>query len=295
MYLLLPMTIPSSARAEPLDRLAGQDPLISVELRPPRADLSTTDSMDTWIDMHHSLRRLAADDTIVFITDNAVGQSEEENLQHLTTNLAGELDPAKIVPFLTCKHSLDYCLMYAKRAASRGIRALAVLGGDKSLGAPRCVPHAFELRRAIREQVPSLRLGGWVNTHRDPSEQVDFVLRDGYTADFYLTQIVSHHTISQVEQFLAEATRREVPYPGVFGVFYYRSANPKTLERLSNYFPVPARGIARDFESGLTADEICALTIRALRDAGARKIYLSNLGFRHVYRRYECILSALNA
>lgn len=245
--------------------------------------------------MYHSLRQLASDDTIVFITDNAVGQSEEENLQHLTTNLAGELDPATVVPFLTCKHSLDYCLMYAKRAASRGIAALTVLGGDKSVGAPRCVPHAFELRRAIREQVASLTLGGWVNPYRAPEEQVDFLLREDFNADFYLTQIVSHHNISQVDRFLSEATRRDVRYPGVFGVFYYRSANPRTLARLAQYFPVPAEGITRDFEAGLTADEICARTIRALREVGATKVYLSNLGFRGVDRRYNSIRAVLNA
>ena len=28
--------------------------------------------------------------------------------------------------------------------------------------------------------------------------------------------------------------------PGIFGVFYYRSANPKTLEMLKQFLPVPA-------------------------------------------------------
>ena len=55
-------------------------------------------SVDAWIDMYHSIRRLARQDTLIFLTDNAVGQAEEENLAHLTANLAGDVDPAKPTP-----------------------------------------------------------------------------------------------------------------------------------------------------------------------------------------------------
>ena len=88
-------------------------------------------SVDAWIDMYHSIRRLARQDTLIFLTDNAIGQAEEENLAHLTANLAGELAPARIVPFLTAKHSLDYIQLYAARAASHGFEALTVVGGDR--------------------------------------------------------------------------------------------------------------------------------------------------------------------
>ena len=77
---------------------------------------------------------------------------DRENLYHLTTNLAGEITPTKLVPFLTSKHSLEYCNMYATRAASHGFEALTVLGGDKTVGPPRCVPHANELRIMLRER-----------------------------------------------------------------------------------------------------------------------------------------------
>ena len=90
--------------------------------------------MELWIDMYHSIQRLARHDTIIFLTDNAVGLSEEENLAHLTANLAGDVDPSRIVPFLTSKHSIEYCLMYASRAASHGFGALTVLGGDHTVG-----------------------------------------------------------------------------------------------------------------------------------------------------------------
>ncbi len=278
-----------------LERLHDDRPLVGVELRPPRSGLSYAESVDSWIDMSHSIRRLASHDTVLFLTDNAVGESEEENLYHLTTNLAGEVEPSRVVPFLTAKHSLDYCLMYAARAASHGFEALTVLGGDRSLGPSRCVEHAYQLRRLIRQRVPSLRLGGWANPHRDAAQQVDFLLDDGFEAEFYLTQIVSHYRIDVVERFLDEARRREVPYPGLFGVFFYRSANPKTLARLADFLDIPAEEITRDFESGLSAEEICVRTIRALRDVGADKVYVSNLGIRRAESSYRKIVAALQA
>jgi hypothetical protein len=276
-----------------LQRLREDRPLVAVELRPPRTGLSTAESMDVWIDMYHSIQRLARRDTVIFLTDNAVGLSEEENLAHLTANLAGDVDPRRIVPFLTSKHSIEYCLMHASRAASRGFQAITVLGGDHTAGAPRCVPHARELRTLIRRRVPALDLGGWANPHRPADEQVDFLLDPRFEADFYLTQIVSHHSIRMVEQFLAEARRRGVSYPGVFGVFLYRSANPATLAKLAPYFPVPAAELTREFEAGMAPEEICAKSVRMLREVGADKVYLSNLGFQEVEVRYRRIVELL--
>jgi hypothetical protein len=280
-------------RATFLERLREDDPLVSLELRPPRSNLSYADSIDTWIDMNRAVRRLTSSDTVIFLTDNAVGEAEEENLRHLTTNLAGAVDASRVVPFLTAKHSLEYCLMYAARAASHGFEALTVLGGDRSVGPPRCVEHAYELRGLIRERVPALRLGGWANPHRDPAEQVDYLLADDFAAEFYLTQVVSHHDLPAVERFLEEARRRGVPYPGIFGVFFYRSANPKTLSRLSEFFRVPAEEITREFESGSSPEEICARTIRSLREIGAEKVYVSNLDIGGAERRYRRILEAI--
>ena len=46
--------------------------------------------------------------------------------------------------------------------------------------------------------------------------------------------------------------------PGMFGVFYYRSANARTLSALSGFLPVPAEELTAEFGAGATADEICA-------------------------------------
>ena len=288
------MSRPNPAPAQSvLQRLREHRPLATVELRPPRTGLSSNDTMELWIDMYHSIQRLSRHDTIIFLTDNAVGLSEEENLAHLTANLAGDVDPSRIVPFLTSKHSLEYCLMHASRAASSGFGALTVLGGDHTVGPPRCMPHARELRSLIRQRVPRLDLGGWANPHRPAAEQVDYLLSKQFEAEFYLTQVVSHHSIPAVERFLMEARRRGVPYPGVFGVFLYRSANPGTLGKLADFFPVPAAELTREFEAGMRPEEICAKTVRALRDVGADKVYLSNLGFKGVESQYRRIVQLL--
>jgi hypothetical protein len=249
--------------------------------------------MDAWIDMYHSVRRLLRRDSMVFLTDNAVGESEEENLRHLVSNLSSELSPDRIVPFLTSKHSLDYCLMYAARAAAHGFQALTVLGGDRIVGPPRCVSYASELRKLVRDRHPDLALGGWANPYRDAAEQVEYLLRPEYTAEFYLTQIVSHHDLPRVERFVVEARRRGVTVPGVFGVFFYRSGNPRTLEKLGRFFSVPVEPLTREFAAGLSPEDICVRTITALRSVGVDKVYVSNLGFREPEKRYRSLMDAL--
>lgn len=247
--------------------------------------------MDAWIDLHHGVQRLMRRDRIVFFTDSAVGVPEEENLSHLSGNLGGDVDPWPLVPFLTTKHPLEYCLLYARRAWAGGVQALTVLGGDRHVGPPRCVPFAKDLRRILRSEVPGLALGGWANPGRDAAEQAGFLAAPDVEADFFLTQVVSHHRMEPVEAFLAALRDRGVALPGVFGVFLYRSPNPQTLKRLSSFLPVPVEELTREFAAGASPEVICARTIRALRDAGAEKVYVSNLGTRGVERRLEAILS----
>ena len=260
-----------------LDALRGADPVIAAELRPPRAELAAAASMDAWIDTYHAVRGLTRGGTFVFLTDNAVGLREEDNLRHLVTNLGTDVPRSRVVPFLTCKHTLDYCLAYADRARHHGFESLVVLGGDKQVGPPRCVEHAWQLRRLLRTRDAGLTLGGWANPHGNPDTQVGHLMESDATAEFYLTQIVSHHSRRDVEAFMAEAERRGLSQPGLFGVFYYRSANPKTLETLARFLPVPVEGLRDEFSAGATPDEVCARSIRELADAGARHFYVSNL------------------
>ena len=60
-------------------------------------------------------------------------------------------------------------------------------------------------------------------------------------------------------------------------MFYYRSANPRTLDILSQFLPVPADTLAAEFAAGATPIDICARTLRAMLDVGVRHFYISNL------------------
>ena len=260
-----------------VEALRTRDSVVAAELRPPRAELSAHAGLEAWIDTYHAVRSLVRDDAFVFVTDSAVGSQEEDNLRHLVTNLGDAASRSHVVPFLTAKHALEYCLSYADRAWQHGFPALVVLGGDRSVGPARCVDHAWQLRARIRERQPDLVLGGWANPHKDVERQVAFLLDERNHAEFYLTQILSHHQLSAVERFVAEAARRGLDVPGLFGVFFYRSANPKTLSTLSEFLPVPAEGLSREFAAGDDAVTVCARTIRRLRDAGVRHFYISNL------------------
>ena len=251
--------------------------VVAVELRPPRAELEAAEGMDAWIDTYHAIRSLTRHDVRVMVTDSAVGAQEENNLRHLVANLGDAVGRHKVIPFLTTKHSLQFCLAYADQAVHNGFPSLVVLGGDKSVGQPRCVAHAWELREAIRAQQPDLLLGGWANPIADPIKQVEFLLHPNVYADFYLTQIVSHHQSARVSAFLDAGRAGGLTMPGVFGVFYYRSANPKTLEMLSQFLPVPVEELKQEFAAGATPIDVCARTIRFLIDAGARHFYVSNL------------------
>ena len=274
-----------------LTALRSGSPVFAAELRPPRAELASAEGMDAWIDTYHAVRRLTREGTYVFLTDSAVGAEEEDNLRHLVTNLQHDVPRERIVPFMTSKQTLDYCRGYAERARQSGFPALVVLGGDKSVGTPRCVEHAWELRQTLRTQDPTLQLGGWANPHATAERQVDFLLDSHFTGEFYLTQVVSHHDLAVASRFIDAARRRHVELPGVFGVFYYRSANPKTLELLKGFLPVPIDGLTKEFAEGATPEDVCARTLRALVDAGAKHFYISNLPVN----RAQAVLSSILA
>lgn len=273
-----------------LDALREPGPLVTVELRPPSSNLDADAGMAAWIDLHHTLGRLTRKDVFVFLTDNAVGAAEEENLAHVGSNVGETVDLRRIVPILTAKHALTYCETFAERALADGFDTLTVLGGDVSVPPPRCVPHGRDLREILAGRVGALTLGGWINPHRDPAEQLGFLEAKDAHADFALSQIVSHHSLDAVERLLEARASLGDPKPIVFGVFYYRSARRQTLDTLSRFFPVPTEELVTEFEAGATPEEICARSIRALREVGAEKIYVSNLGERLAGRRLRAVL-----
>ena len=274
-----------------LSQLRGEPTsVIAVELRPPRAELESAEGMDAWIDTYHAIRSLTRHDVRVMVTDSAVGAQEENNLRHLFNNLGDTVGRHQIIPFLTTKHSLEFCLANADQTAQSGFPSLVVLGGDKHVGRPRCLEHAWQLRQLIRQRHPELELGGWANPSANPDGQVDFLLDPHVSADFYLTQIVSHHQADRVAAFLEAGRTRGLAMPGVFGVFYYRSANIKTLEMLSQFLPVPVEALKAEFAAGATPIDVCARTIRSLIDLGAKHFYVSNLPTKKTAATLNAIL-----
>lgn len=281
--------LPQPVRAPLLEALSANTHVVAVELRPPRAALGRSAGMDAWIDTYHAVRMLARRGTYVLLTDSAVGAEEEDTLRHLVANLGRDVPRNQIVPFLTAKHSFDYCLNYADRAVEAGFPSLVVLGGDTAVGAPRCVEHAWQLRQAIQARQPSLALGGWANPHRDAARQVEFLLAPHNTADFALTQVVSHHQLDVVDAF-QQAARDRVDVPVLFGVFYYRSASPRTLDALGRFLPVPAAALREEFATGASPVDVCARTVRALFDRGIRHVYISNLPLAGAHTTLQEIL-----
>lgn len=275
------------------DSLSSGSPVIAAELRPPRAELALREGMDAWIDTYHAVRSLTRSGIYVFLTDSAVGLQEEDNLRHLVANLGGDVPREKVVPFLTSKHRLEYCLSYAGRAWQHEFRSLVVLGGDKSVGPPRSVEHAWQLRQAIRKHEPRLSLGGWANPNRDAERQVGFLQDANFTGEFYLTQIVSHHDVAPVAQFMNAADRKNLALHGLFGVFFYRSANAATLATLSRFLPVPVEALTKEFSSGATPVDVAARTIRAMMDVGVRHFYVSNLPLGRAESTLTAILDAV--
>lgn len=274
-----------------LSQLRGESTsVIAVELRPPRAELAASEGMDAWIDTYHAIRSLTRHDVRVMVTDSAVGAQEENNLRHLVNNLGDTVGRHQIIPFLTAKHSLQFCLAYADQTVQSGFPSLVVLGGDKHLGRPRCLEHAWQLRQLIRERHPELELGGWANPIANPAGQVGFLLDPHVNADFYLTQIVSHHQAGAVSAFLDAGRKGGLALPGVFGVFYYRSANTRTLEMLREFLPVPVAELKAEFAAGATPIDVCARTIRSLLDLGAKHFYVSNLPTKKTAATLNAIL-----
>jgi hypothetical protein len=116
-----------------------------------------------------------------------------------------------------------------------------------------------------------------VNPYRGAVDQADLLADPEHAADYYLTQIVSHHDLGPLDRFLEELDRRGVTLPGVVGVFFYRSANPATLEKLSRFIPVPLKELKREFADGASPADVCARTLKALAERGVEKVYVSNL------------------
>src|SRR5471030_3019073 len=90
--------MPVAPRPSLLDALRSDQSVLSVELRPPRAELDASYGMDAWIDTYHAVKGLVRSGSPMFLTDSAVGAKEENNLRHLVINLSSDVPRAQVVP-----------------------------------------------------------------------------------------------------------------------------------------------------------------------------------------------------
>ena len=152
-----------------------------------------------------------------------------------------------------------------------------MLGGDTSVG-PATLRRAWvALRQAIRRRQPELELGGWVNPHKNPRLQVEYLLESTATADFFLTQVVSHHDLGALESFLYEARRQDLTVPGTVRDLLLPERQPSDPRYPGSVPAGSPPGLTEDFAGGATAPEVCGLTVRALWNLGIHNIYISNL------------------
>ena len=228
------------------------------------------EGMDAWIDTYHAVRALTRQDVAAFLTDSAVGTQEENNLRHLVTNLGRDMPRDRVVPFLTTKHSLDFCLSYAEQAWQHGFPALVVLGGDRSRGRPRCVEHAWQLRREIKPREPRLTLGGWANPYGDPVRAAELSRRRPVHR-----RVLPHPDREPPQRRACRAIRRgRAAGEGWTGCRACSACStiaartPGRSKVLSRFLPVPAESLAAEFAAGATPVDICARTLRAMMDVG---------------------------
>ena len=153
------------------------------------------EGMDAWIDTYHAIRALDAPGRRRSSSPTAPSARRKRTTCGTSSRTSGATLPRdRVVPFLTSKHSLDFCLSLCRAGvAARVSRRSSCSAATRRVGRPRCVEHAWELRQRDprARAAPRRSAAGRIRTPM-PAQQVDFLLDDSFTAEFYLTQVVSH-------------------------------------------------------------------------------------------------------
>jgi hypothetical protein len=219
---------------------------------------------ERWIDTYHAVRSLSRQGTFVFVTDSAVGAREEDNIRHLVTNLGSDAPRDRVIPFLTSKHSLDYCLAYAERAEHHGFHSLVVLGGDKRWDRRGALSRVAAAQRSARQRSWCWAAG---EPHADPARWVSADAE--FNGEFFLTQVVAHDRALSSGSWPKAAARR-LPAGDVRRVLL-----PREPESWPPGSAVPAEALAAELRRGRRYR-----TIRAIRRRRAA-IYVSNSAHPH--------------
>ena len=266
--------IPLSTHVSFLGSLQSGNTVIAAELRPPRAELGSAEGMDAWIDTYHAVTRAHAPGCrgVPHRRRGRHPGREQPAASRHQSRARPAARPRRAVPddeafagFLSelCRTGVAARVSGAgrprRRSDARASRAASTTRGScatRSGCASRvCSSGAGRIRTPI------------------PSRQVDYLVHDNLNADFYLTQVVSHLDSAPVARFVEETRRRGLDrLPGMFGVFYYRSANPADARAAEPLSAGSGRGARRRVRSGRVARR--CLRAHAARDDRCRRAAL---------------------
>ena len=185
----------------------------------------------------------------VFLTDSAVGSKEEDNLRHLVINLGSDVPRSKVVPFLTCKHTMDYCLAYADRAQQHGFSHSSSSAATRTSG----IRDAWSMRGSCVRPSGAISLAAPRRLGESACRRVTQVESPAgrpRTAEFYLTQIVSHHSRPEVEALLERSGAPRPDDSRHVRRVLLSVGEPEDTQALRGFLPVPAEELTAEFGDG---------------------------------------------
>ena len=186
------------------------------------------------------------------ITDSAVGAQEENNLRHLVANLGAEAAqrPRRAVSDL---QALARVLPRLRRPG----RAPQLLVARRARR--RQAPRPAALRRACvaaarstsaRGTLSSSWAAGPIRRRRRPRRSISCSIADA-NADFYLTQIVSHHQArARRRRFSTKARRRGLTMPASSACSTIAARSRRRWRRCRQFLPVPVEELDRGVRRG---------------------------------------------
>ena len=248
----------SSRQDPPLVRAlrATVPSVLSVELRPPRAELDAAAGMDAWIDTYHAVSGLVAR------RDVRVPHRQRRRRARRTQPAASRHQPRhgraarsrRAVPDDEALAASSAC----RTPSARGRKASgrwSCSAATRSVGPPRCV----DARVAAARGDPRARAGALARRLGESAR------RSGDAGGLSRRRALHRRVLPDAGRLASRRRGRSSAFceeldaaaastlPGIFGVFYYRSANPKTLETLKQFLPVPVEGLTRGVRGGRDA------------------------------------------
>jgi len=152
--------------------------------------------MDAWNRTPTAVQRLTRQGNFVFLTDSAIGRRGGRQPAPSGDQPRPGVRASASSRFSRRSTRVNTVCSYAERAHTERLSRPGRARGDKAVGAPRSVEHAWQLRKMLRDHGCGLALGGWANPHAEPGTagRLPCQRRD-FPCRVFLTQVVSHHHV----------------------------------------------------------------------------------------------------